>query len=88
MEVSVHRVLECIQRQLKVDRRAPVTLDSGSRLRDFLDSFSLVQLVVSLEDEFLVKFTARDLVSPEEWETPDSVTLLLKKVAARHVVRG
>jgi acyl carrier protein len=69
-------VLKCIFSVMGTSSGRDLNLHGESKLREYLDSFNLVQLVSLLEDEFAVVFEYSDL-NEDNWATPSKISALI-----------
>jgi acyl carrier protein len=81
MEDIRGRVVACVTRVVSARRGAPVEVTASTPLKDHLDSFRLVQLVVALEEEFGLRFARKDLLDGRHWRTAEDVCALLRRGA-------
>ena len=73
------RIIKCIGDLLKGTRKSIPSLSPTTPVKEYLDSFSLIQLVSLLEGEFGVTFEYIDLVE-SNWVSPATIAqVILKK---------
>ena len=72
------RIIKCISNLLKGSRRTVPTLTPTTPVKQYLDSFNLIQLVSLLESEFGVTFEYIDLVE-SNWISPASIAEVIGK---------
>lgn len=73
MENKIKQILSDVTMELVED------MNKDLLAADILDSFDIVKLVVALEEEFDIVIDA-DLVTPENFQTANSIVVLVKKI--------
>ncbi len=73
MENKIKQILSDVTMELVED------MNKDLLAADILDSFDIVKLVVALEEEFDIVIDA-DLVTPENFQTANSIIVLVEKI--------